>query len=38
MVTREQSTRDIIDELIGQAVDAIAARNAGEALARGAAD
>jgi enoyl-[acyl-carrier protein] reductase II len=38
MVTREQSTRDIIDELIGQAVDAIVARDADEALARGAAD
>jgi enoyl-[acyl-carrier protein] reductase II len=38
MVTREQSTQSIIDELIAQAVDAIVARHEGEALARGAAD
>ena len=28
MVTREQSVKDIIDELVAQAVDAIAAREA----------
>jgi enoyl-[acyl-carrier protein] reductase II len=38
LVTREQSTREIIDELVGQAVDALVAREAAERPARGAAE
>ena len=38
MVTREQTTRQIVDELIDQAIDALIARGEGADRARGAAD